>query len=534
MVAETKEPARAGLSLKARLGVGTALLGAGTLLTSGILYVGMTRVAERLDTALASEMRMARYATLSTQAATFIVVATESIQTGLAADVRAARVEPVVGQLRTTFDLLRSDVEHAVEAAEDLGIDEQSRYGTQSLGLARMEAMLQSAMQGLTAETDDRVRLRAHVDSFASAFDPLLNQAVNTEVLFRNNILSGIERVRRSLTLAAFAISGLTLLAAGAFYVGFIRPLFRRLDRLRAAALQVGREDFSVSLPDTSGDEVGQLYAETNRMAAALSTRQQEVRAEWDRLNEVIAQRTAELSAANATLEEIDENRRRLFADVSHELRTPLTVIMMEAQLGRQHGADTATAFRTIEARSERLNRRIDDLLRVARSDTGQLALDIKETSLSSVAAEAIEEVQAELDTAGMQLIADDIQEISIACDPNWLRQTLVSVIRNTIRHARAGGLVRLASEVREKTAGLAVTDNGPGIPAAEHARIFDRFAQGGAGKGQGFGIGLALAKWVTEAQQGEIAVVSPVPEADALGERPGTKISVRLPRAGQ
>ncbi len=67
----------------------------------------------------------------------------------------------------------------------------------------------------------------------------------------------------------------------------------------------------------------------TNRMAAALAARQAHVQAEWGRLEEEIAQRTAELRAANAQLEAVDARRRRFFADVSHELRTPLTVILM-------------------------------------------------------------------------------------------------------------------------------------------------------------------------------------------------------------
>ena len=75
----------------------------------------------------------------------------------------------------------------------------------------------------------------------------------------------------------------------------------------------------------------------------------------------------------------------------------------MEAQIGRQ-GGEGAQAFATIEARAARLNRRIDDLLRVARSETGQLALDPVAVPLERIAAEVVEEVQAEIDTAGLTL----------------------------------------------------------------------------------------------------------------------------------
>ena len=126
---ENEANARPALSLKARLGIGAALLGVGTVLTAVILWFGMNEVAERLDTALASETRVARYATLSTQTSTFLVVATEAIQTGIAADLRADRIAPVADQLSQTFDQLHSDVEQAVQQAQSLGLDEQSRYG---------------------------------------------------------------------------------------------------------------------------------------------------------------------------------------------------------------------------------------------------------------------------------------------------------------------------------------------------------------------------------------------------------------------
>lgn len=524
-------PAQPALSLKLRLTIGAALLGAGTILTALILYLGLNEVAERLDEALASENRMARYASLSTQASTFLVVATEAVQTGQPTDSRMERLTPVMDQMRRTFVQLHADVEDAVQAAEALGLDEQSRYGTQSLGIARMQAALDSTETGL-AEDESSDRLRAHLDGFASRFDQLLSQAVNTEVLFRNNILAGINALRERLTLIALGIAAATTLAVAAFYFGLIRPQFTRLDGLRAAAHQIGTGDFSVHLPVTRSDEIGQLSSETNRMAAALLARQDEVQTEWARLNETIADRTEALRTANAQLAEIDDKRRRFFADISHELRTPLTVILMEAQIGTRGSPDPKAAFATIESRAARLNRRIDDLLRLARSDTGELALDPQGVSLSELMQEIQHESQAEVDSAGMEMHFAKAPDATLICDPNWVRQVIVSLIRNAIRHARAGKTLRVSAEVNDDTALLSVCDNGPGVPKADQPRIFHRFEQGAsATTNAGFGVGLALAKWVIEAQGGEIILLSPLPRDDALGAEPGTKISVRLPR---
>ncbi|MEM8754376.1 MAG: HAMP domain-containing sensor histidine kinase [Pseudomonadota bacterium] len=526
------------MSLKARRALGAAALGAVALVTAAILWFGMNEVAKRLDAALAAEARMARYAALSSRTAGFLVVATEAIQTGRDAEARAGRLDPAAARLREVFAALHADLEIAVADAAALGLDAQSRFGAQSRGLARVEAQLDRAMAALAAEGEDPGRLRAHVDGFAAAFDPLLSQAVNAEVVMRNAALDGIERLRRRLMLAAFVVVAAAAALTAAFYFGLIRPQFARLDRLRDAAHRIGREDFAVALPEESGDEIGRLYAETNRTAAALDARRAEVRAEWERLNETIAERTEALRAANASLAEIDVARRRFFADVSHELRTPLTVILMEAEIGRK-GGDAEAAFRTIEARAARLNRRIDDLLRIARSDSGQLALKIEPTDLKALVAEAAEEVEAEVDAAGMRLEAGEMPAAEILCDPNWLRQTIVSLIRNAVKHARAGGAVRLDGRVEAGAAEVAVSDGGPGVAPGDRDRVFERFEQGGRGDARGFGVGLALARWVTEAQGGEIALVSPLPPGDALaGPRagegedggPGTRITLRFP----
>ena len=516
------------MSLKLRLGIGAALLGIGTCATALILWFGMQSVSERLDAALETETRIARYSTLSQQTATFLVIATEAIQTGLPRDARMDRLEPVAAQLTETFKQLHNDVATAVEGAAELGLDVQSRYATQSLGLARMEALLRSAINGLDADDGSPAPLRAYVDTFSSGFDPLLSQAINTEVLLRNETLAGIATLRERLTITALVIVVLTILAVAAFYFGLIRPQFRRLDQLRRAAQQIGQADFSVALPESGTDEIGQLYLETNRMAGSLLARQQDVEAEWTRLNETIADRTEALRTANRTLADIDENRRRFFADVSHELRTPLTVILMEAQIGLKETGNAA--FSTIEARAGRLNRRIDDLLRVARSESGQLALDMQDHALAQIMDEVDAEVRAEADNAGMVLHISNVGPEMIRCDANWIRQVLVSLVRNALRHAREGKHIAIATTTRGDMAHVQVTDNGPGISQQDQTRVFTRFAQGTNANAMGFGVGLTLANWIVEEHGGTISIQSPLPRETALGDAPGAQIAIQLP----
>jgi signal transduction histidine kinase len=517
------------VSLRTRLVLGAALLGAAALLTAGLLVLGLGNVSDRLGAALAAEKRVERHAALSSQAASFLVVATEAVQSEPDAAARLARMDPAVRALEDTFVRLRRDLEQAVGEQAALGLDAQSRRATQSLGLARMEALLRSTLDGLAAD-GPRERLQASLDRFASGFDMLLNEAVSDELRARAMVLRGIDEMRARLTLWAGLIALAVLALLGLFVFGLVRPQLRRLDLLMGAARQIGRGDFALALPEGPRDEIGTLFTETRRMAGALAERSATVEAEWARLNETIAARTAELREANARLARIDGDRRRFFADISHELRTPLTVILMEAQLGRAGTPEPQAAFATIEARALRLNRRIDDLLRVARSESGQLALDRAPFDLGQAVTEALEETQAELRAAEMAVHLPPLPQVQVLGDRNWARQVIAGLIRNAIRHARSGGhlALRLSPEGE-----VAVIDNGPGIPPDRQAGLFDRFAQGdGPARGEGFGIGLALTAWVMQAQGGQVSLQSPVPRAEALGQAPGTKLCVALPRA--
>ncbi len=521
------------MSLKAKLGIGAGVIGLVALLTAALTIIAINRLTDQIDAALAAERRLDRYAVLSTQASSFIVVAAEAVQSGLNSDERSDRLDRVSENLNDTFARIRTDLETAVSESQHLGLDEQSRRATQSIGIARMEAHLAQTRKALADPDASRERLQGFIDSFALGLDPLLNSVITEEVRAREAIISGIERFKRGIILAALAAGLATLAMIAGFYLGLVRPQFRRLDLLQNAAQRIGREDFAVALPDAQTDEIGQLFNETNRMAGALAERRDRIDAEWAGLNDTIRDRTEALRAANERLEKTDENRRRFFADLSHELRTPLTVILMEAELGERGMPEPEGAFKTIRSRAMGLNRKIDDLLRLARSETGEIKLQTEPFDLSDVAREAIEETKADTGSAGMAVTQDLDGPVMAQGDRNWMRQVLTGLILNTVRHARNGGQLALRTEGGPGTVKVHVIDNGPGIPEAVQSKVFDRFAQGGTPqRGEGFGIGLAFAKWVVERQGGTISVTSPVPDEYSLGDGQGTMVSVGIPGA--
>ncbi|MFZ5964432.1 ATP-binding protein [Thalassococcus sp. BH17M4-6] len=518
-------------SLKTKLAFGAGLLGLAALLAAAIMVLAMQRVSDRIEASVAAEARVERYSVLSTQVSTFIVVAAEAIQSGLPIEERTQRLDSITLNVTRTFQLLRRDLEQAVAEAQALGLDEQSRRATQSIGIARMEALFVSTRDAFLSSTADRERLQGFIDTFAIGFDPLLNGVITDELRARDKIIDSIADLRRTLTLTALGIALATLVLMAGFYLGLVRPQFSRLDLLRDAAQKIGQEDFAVSLPDGPRDEIGGLIAETNRMADALARRKDAVDFEWSRLNATIEDRTEALRRANDRLAQTDENRRRFFADISHELRTPLTVILMEAQLGLRGSAEPGPSFETIQNRALRLNRRIDDLLRIARSETGQLALDRAGFDLRDTLRDVAADLSAEVDAAGMTLTTRAPDPVRVTGDANWIRQVISGLVQNSVRHARSGGQIELVAEVGDGLGQVHVIDNGPGIAAADQADIFERFGQGtGPAKSEGFGIGLALAKWVIEQHQGRIGVTSPLSGPEALGDAPGTKVTVGIP----
>lgn len=495
-----------------------------------LMVVGMARIGDRIDASIAAEQRIDQYATLSTQVSRFLVIALEAAQSGLAQPERASRIEGLSTEIAATFAQLRSGNADAVDAARRLGLNAQSREATQSLLIARMEAHFASVRDALLSETTEPAQLTTFISAFSSGFDPQLNGAVTEEIRTRDAIIGDIARLRGQLVRLAVTLGVLGVVLAAALYFGLVRPQFRRLDQLAGAARRIGQGDFAIALPGTGRDEIGGLFQETNRAALALADRKAQVDAEWGQLRDTIADRTEALRRANARLSQIDENRRRFFADVSHELRTPLTVILMEAQLAQKSDGDNSGPLETIERRALRMSRRIDDLLRLARSESGELELAAAPFDLTEVARDAVQDARDHVNSAGMRLDLIAERPVAVRGDANWMRQVVTGLIDNAVRHARVGKLVQVQVTQAGDAAFLHVTDNGPGIAADPPEAVFERFRKGGAA--EGFGIGLALAKWVVDEQGGRITLTSPVAEPDRLGDAPGTRVTLSLQMA--
>ncbi len=219
--------------------------------------------------------------------------------------------------------------------------------------------------------------------------------------------------------------------------------------------------------------------------------------------------------------------QREFAADASHELRTPLTVIRSSVEYLRRHGeqpVNTVTdALVDIEAEVEHLTTLVDDLLLLARSDSGAINLDRVPLHLDDVATEAVSALAQPAAAAGVRLEVDPEPTATVG-DPARLRQLVTILVDNAIRHSPRGAAVRVV--VRPVAPGggatLAVEDAGPGVAPENALRVFDRFWRAPGAPAGGTGLGLAIAKWIAEHHHGTIAV-----GRSAAG---GARFEVRLP----
>jgi signal transduction histidine kinase len=220
--------------------------------------------------------------------------------------------------------------------------------------------------------------------------------------------------------------------------------------------------------------------------------------------------------------------QREFAADASHELRTPLAVIRASVDdLERHRDAPVATvgsALDDIRDEVDQVTALVDDLLLLARSDSGALALERVPLDLGDVASSGASAL-ATLATERGVAVTVDPEPADLLGDPTRLRQLVVILVDNAIRHAPSGGTVGVVVRRVGTDAVLTVDDDGPGIRPEDGPRLFDRFYRAAGSPSGGTGLGLAIAAWIVGAHGGSIAATN-----RAEG---GARFSVRLPLSG-
>ncbi len=216
-----------------------------------------------------------------------------------------------------------------------------------------------------------------------------------------------------------------------------------------------------------------------------------------------------------ARLDQSFETMRRFVADASHELRTPLSVIRGEADvaLTRERSAsEYKQSLAVILDESRRLSRLVDDLLNLARADSGHVKLRLEDLYLNDLVAECCRSARTAAEARNIALECACPGDVPFRGDEDLLRRMVTNLLENAIRHAPEGGRVEASVEAEPGAIRVQVSDNGPGIPPEEAARVFERFYRVDEARSRregGFGLGLAIVKWIAEVHKGEAGVIS-------------------------
>jgi signal transduction histidine kinase len=262
----------------------------------------------------------------------------------------------------------------------------------------------------------------------------------------------------------------------------------RPIHRITQTAKTVGEErDFGQRVKNSGpADEIGQLATTFNDMLG-------------------------QLQDAYLKVEQSLQAQRRFVADASHELRTPLTTIRGNLGLLQREppieAEDQADILTDTVSETERLIRLVNDLLLLARADSKQ---PLRREPVQTQA--LLEDLcrQARLLAPRRTIICRPEPDLNIVADPDALKQVLLVLLDNALKHTPPQAAITLATSAAGEDVCISVQDNGPGIEPSQLSHLFERFYRGDASRsGPGTGLGLAIADELTKAQNGSLSVES-------------------------
>jgi two-component system phosphate regulon sensor histidine kinase PhoR len=210
-------------------------------------------------------------------------------------------------------------------------------------------------------------------------------------------------------------------------------------------------------------------------------------------------------------LRRLERVRREFVANVSHELRTPLASIRAVVETLEAGAIDDPAVsgdfLSRIVAEVDRLAALVDELLELARLESGRMPLRRERIGAGDLIRAAAERLRPQTDRAGLELVVDAPAQLpDVSVDRSKIEQVLLNLVHNAIKFTPAGGTVTISGAAGPRQVSIRVDDTGPGIPEEELSRVFERFYKSDrARRTEGTGLGLAIAKHLVQAHGGTI-----------------------------
>jgi heavy metal sensor kinase len=225
--------------------------------------------------------------------------------------------------------------------------------------------------------------------------------------------------------------------------------------------------------------------------------------------------------AFNETLDRLENaigEMRQFSAALAHELRTPLAILRGEIELGLRHLVqdDGDRQMRQRMANQleaiDHLKRLIDQILTLARAESGQIALTIALVDVGQLAGSLVEQLQPVAETRGIQLSCERCDPVIVEGDAGWLERLHLNLLDNALKFTASGGRVQVNVSRHGAAAKITVSDTGIGMSAEDAARAFERFFRADPARSssiEGAGLGLSLAQWIVQSHHGAITLDS-------------------------
>lgn len=217
-----------------------------------------------------------------------------------------------------------------------------------------------------------------------------------------------------------------------------------------------------------------------------------------------------ELNALLGKIDHVMAAQRNFVADAAHELRSPLTALKLQLQLAERAVGDEqrTVAFGKLHERLERASHLVQQLLTLARHDPEQVTAAHASIDLHQLAQRAVADHSTYADSREIDLGVDGGSgTVLVLGHADGLAVLLNNLVDNALRYTQVGGRVDLYAGIEQGRAVLRVSDNGPGVPQHERARLFDRFYRPDGNEVWGCGLGMAIVKNVADLHRAEVAL---------------------------
>ncbi len=465
---------RLNTSLTARLRIGFVVLFA------MLIVVSLLGVARLFQIRVDFEDETADYSAIEVQAARMQVAFTNELSA-----VTAFRRGGAGSQaLRRTLADARTEDAHAI-------------------ALAASSSLRPLVQRRVAAENSWRRTVARPLLSGDVPPDKTQQQAAATVQNANEDLTTGVDQAKeasrqrasdktRNTTILVVAGLGAALLAALILFSGLINSMRAPLARLVSGARRLAGGDLETRVKVGGPVEIATLGRAFNEMAAEL---ERDAR-ERDRLERM---------------------KDDFVLTVSHELRTPVTVVKGFAEMltseSRALNTRQAEAAEVIAESAGQLQKMINDLLDLARSDAGKLRIESEPVAVGGLIQSAARRMKPHFEEKHQKVTVDLESDLpSVMADPVRIGQVLDNLLNNANRYAPEGTSVRLSAAQASRQVEFSVSDDGPGLSEEELAHVFERFWRAEAGETQevgGTGIGLAIAKSLVELHGGSIEASS-------------------------